>query len=366
MKCQECGKVFTKRGSRGTVPKYCSAKCRNAPHVRRHGAAYQRTTGGGNTTGKCLACGAPVKQYKSSGLYAKTCNNKECKDAYRCAVHKKKYFAGRDECQCPECDKPAVEGNGYCHYHSLSRWKWSQCQMCHKPFLRTPSQRRHKKDGTSSANCCSRECGFEYQRLFPHAKPKLGPKVHKCPKCGKRQWGKSVCADCKTHLRKCVQCNKQFKATNKSAKVCSSECKRERDRLSSAEYKKQNPYVVDSGYFECAGCKRKAFAPTRRSQRKWCSLCIPKGNHRHRARLYGCEYDDTVSLKALLIRDNNKCQLCGCKVYRTKEWKANQATIEHIIPMSKGGGHTWQNVQLACQSCNSTKSNKTNGQLRLC
>ena len=30
-------------------------------------------------------------------------------------------------------------------------------------------------------------------------------------------------------------------------------------------------------------------------------------------------------------------------------------TIDHIIPMSKGGGHTWDNVQIAHAICNSRK-----------
>ena len=33
-------------------------------------------------------------------------------------------------------------------------------------------------------------------------------------------------------------------------------------------------------------------------------------------------------------------------------------TMDHIIPISKGGGHTWENVQVAHRVCNLNKSNK--------
>lgn len=34
-------------------------------------------------------------------------------------------------------------------------------------------------------------------------------------------------------------------------------------------------------------------------------------------------------------------------------------SIDHVIPISKGGRHSWDNVKLAHRLCNSVKSNKT-------
>lgn len=45
-------------------------------------------------------------------------------------------------------------------------------------------------------------------------------------------------------------------------------------------------------------------------------------------------------------RDNNTCQYCGAK---------SKLTIDHVIPRSKGGGDTWENLVVACSSCNTKK-----------
>lgn len=48
-------------------------------------------------------------------------------------------------------------------------------------------------------------------------------------------------------------------------------------------------------------------------------------------------------------RDGNKCQYCG---------STKRLTIDHVIPRSKGGGDTWDNLVVACSSCNTKKSDK--------
>lgn len=84
------------------------------------------------------------------------------------------------------------------------------------------------------------------------------------------------------------------------------------------------------------------------------------GDHRHRAKRYGCAYDPSVTLKKLIERDGLRCALCGglCDP-DDKGWSEyfgpTAPTIDHIIPMSKGGGHTWGNVQVAHAICNCCK-----------
>lgn len=83
-------------------------------------------------------------------------------------------------------------------------------------------------------------------------------------------------------------------------------------------------------------------------------------NHRHRARKYGCAYDPTVTLKRLIARDGLRCAICGemCDP-NDRSWSKYcgpaSPTMDHIIPMAKGGGHVWENVQVAHMICNSLK-----------
>lgn len=66
---------------------------------------------------------------------------------------------------------------------------------------------------------------------------------------------------------------------------------------------------------------------------------------------------DVISLDVLAKKSNYTCCLCGVNCKKsTGENLWNDATIDHVIPVSKGGVHTWSNVQLLCRSCNNRKS----------
>ncbi|KAJ4745783.1 HNH endonuclease [Rhynchospora pubera] len=57
-----------------------------------------------------------------------------------------------------------------------------------------------------------------------------------------------------------------------------------------------------------------------------------------------------LSRKNILFRDSYTCQYCS-----TRE----NLTIDHVIPTSRGGQWTWENLVAACARCNSTKGRKT-------
>ena len=86
-------------------------------------------------------------------------------------------------------------------------------------------------------------------------------------------------------------------------------------------------------------------------------------NHHERAIKYGCVYDSSVTLKKLIKRDGLRCAICGemCDP-DDRSWSKYSGpmrpSIDHIIPMAKGGGHIWSNVQVAHLICNTIKSDK--------
>ncbi|NBO36560.1 HNH endonuclease, partial [bacterium] len=57
--------------------------------------------------------------------------------------------------------------------------------------------------------------------------------------------------------------------------------------------------------------------------------------------------------KNVFKRDNYVCQYCGIDLCD------KTATIDHILPKSKGGGSTWVNMVTSCKDCNLAKGNKT-------
>lgn len=94
-------------------------------------------------------------------------------------------------------------------------------------------------------------------------------------------------------------------------------------------------------------------------------VCKFTGGHfRRRAVRYGCkEFDESITIKALMERDGGICQICGLPV-DTNDVENGHArrmypSIDHIIPLSKGGSHTWDNVQLAHLRCNAGKCDRT-------
>jgi 5-methylcytosine-specific restriction endonuclease McrA len=55
-----------------------------------------------------------------------------------------------------------------------------------------------------------------------------------------------------------------------------------------------------------------------------------------------------LTRRAVFARDGWSCQYCG----------AAAENLDHVVPRSKGGTHTWDNVVAACRRCNSRKENR--------
>lgn len=55
-----------------------------------------------------------------------------------------------------------------------------------------------------------------------------------------------------------------------------------------------------------------------------------------------------LSRRAVFLRDGGECQYCGRRA----------ESIDHVVPRSKGGPHSWDNVVAACRRCNASKRDR--------
>jgi len=92
-------------------------------------------------------------------------------------------------------------------------------------------------------------------------------------------------------------------------------------------------------------------------------LLAIEGVHVRRARIRGRRHDDGITALRVRKRDGDTCCYCGVTMLflRATEGRYNptKATLEHVIPISRGGLHVWENVKLACRRCNVSKQAKT-------
>jgi 5-methylcytosine-specific restriction endonuclease McrA len=63
-----------------------------------------------------------------------------------------------------------------------------------------------------------------------------------------------------------------------------------------------------------------------------------------------------LSRKNILLRDRNTCQYCA------EVSPSGELTLDHVIPRSRGGASTWENLVACCHSCNRRKGNQHPGE----
>ena len=60
-----------------------------------------------------------------------------------------------------------------------------------------------------------------------------------------------------------------------------------------------------------------------------------------------------LSRKNILLRDRNTCQFCG------STFPASELTLDHVVPRSRGGRSSWENLVASCYRCNNRKGDRT-------
>ena len=74
----------------------------------------------------------------------------------------------------------------------------------------------------------------------------------------------------------------------------------------------------------------------------------------------------TITPREIWERDGKRCGLCCKKIDIGRRWPDKMAlAIDHIVPLSKGGEDTPENLQATHAKCNGRKNNKGGSQRRL-
>ena len=88
-------------------------------------------------------------------------------------------------------------------------------------------------------------------------------------------------------------------------------------------------------------------------------LVVSRASLRRRDAVKTTVCDLTVEQwEGILSKQNYCCNHCGCEFTIV-----NPANKDHILPLSKGGGLTFDNIQALCRSCNARKCNKLESEL---
>lgn len=311
---------------------------------------------------------------------------------------------GKDCNRCPHCDKQQL-------FQARKQGRWAeptqvkQCVQCGKEFTAVGLKHIKQKILCDDPACrkAHRKAGIKRRESGVFVGPRPGSKCKPdrfCKRCGKGPLNrnqKDYCgrecagADARefkrpfmgmpAELRKaavfaswfvddwererpiwmeCEGCRKKIERQSSMQRVCSEACR----------YRLENPL-----HDECIDCGIQLNADTRYVRRcEPCRIKRKKANrakNRKRCKKFGVPYDASVKSKAVFKRDGYQCQLCN-KICLSKFTLVNgtphprSPTVDHIFALSLGiKGHTWDNVQCACWSCNVAKGARAAGQLRL-
>ena len=213
-----------------------------------------------------------------------------------------------------------------------------QCLWCGKAF---------QPNRAGRTKYCSRGCWFE----FSSAKSNLVA---------------GLSASHKVHRVKCGWCGCRFDSRNRKI-YCSEKCSYF-FHFTQARMKAEAEFVAVE--FSCRECGKRVQTSYGQPKTSFCSYACRRRNHGRirrkieRARLREVQVERVDPIK-VFNRDGWRCQICGTKTQKAKRGKVHPKApeLDHIVPLSVGGEHSYRNTQCACRECNSKKGNAVYGQI---
>jgi len=169
-------------------------------------------------------------------------------------------------------------------------------------------------------------------------------------------------------FRSCVVCHARFVTKNSRTVCCSPKCKQYRHTIATL----LKAGVDTSKSIVCPECGKVERYELGKCLGKFCSSGCSRRYHKRiahqkrRAVLRGA-FVESVDPLEVFKRDGYCCHLCGRRVdmKRLGMHTGNAPEMDHIVPLSKGGKHCYENVACSCSACNNSKRDKIIGQLRI-
>lgn len=213
-------------------------------------------------------------------------------------------------CSLPDCGGKTV-GRGYCNKH-YKRWRKHG-----DPTIRLPWVPPKIPRGVCTADDCGKAhaarglCATHYSTWYRGENPDAYQRYQAAYRLA--------------HAVRRRQCARDWRATN-----------RERARAAVRSYAHRN---------------RDRLKERRRDYRDRNRDVIRASNQRHRARRKNAPINDFTAREWREIKAayRQRCAYCG---------RRRDLTVDHVIPLSRGGDHTARNVAPACGSCNSRKGDR--------
>lgn len=157
----------------------------------------------------------------------------------------------------------------------------------------------------------------------------------------------------KEFLCKCEICGAEFISEKPFKRACSKSCKQKLAHIKKYKNYDDRPCVICGKLFKPSRENAKTCSYDCRRQRDG----MIRSNRYKSLRAQG-RFDDSITTKSVYIRYAGICQECGKPLsFSCEKWDNEYPSIDHVIPLSKGGSHEWDNVQLLCRGCNIKKSN---------
>lgn len=372
MICEYCEKAFdqTKRTQR-----FCSEQCRKKAERKRYQQRQrQKPRRRAFVRYSCEHCGADFELEVRPGPEPKYCSDRCRRLADKCRVAERRRVRRVQRDKQKEANRPRCKRCGKPLYHK-------QKQFCSHSCANLAHGAARKRQ-TYIYVC--KYCGQEYETAYKDRNQYCSREhafAAKRAKAQERAEAKAagIGSYCVISYGTCRECGKLFVSKRRKPQLtCGEECAKARARRLYEECMTQK---LKERTYVCQQCGKEFVAPYGDKRHRFCSIECSKRHylespagkaqktrqrHKRRAMKYGNGPIDDIDFAVVVERDAGCCGICGHKVDPVLKFPhPMSASLDHIIPLARGGPHRWENVQLAHLACNIKKGAGDRNQLRL-